>query len=75
MSEQGEQVQTVRVRLDDGRVVTVPRATPAEAWAAAVDAYLRGLDATGAWQGVRTAEGVVLVPASLVVEPLRAVGS
>lgn len=70
-----EQVPTVRVRLDDGRVVTVPRATPAEAWAAAVDAYLRGLDATGAWQGVRTAEGVVLVPTSAVVDGLRAVGS
>jgi len=76
MSEQGEQVQTVRVRLDDGRVVAVPRATPAEAWAAAVDAHLRGLDVAGAWQGVRAAEGtVVLVPVALVVEPLRAVGS
>lgn len=75
MSEQSEQVQTVRVRLDDGRAVAVSRATPAEAWAAAVDAHLRGLDVAGAWQGVRTAEGAVLVPASLVVDGLRAVHS
>ena len=73
MSEQSERVPTVRVRLDDGRVVSVPRATPAEAWWAAVDAHLRGLDVAGAWQGVRTATGIALIPASLVVEPLRAV--
>lgn len=63
----------VQIRLDDGRVVSVPRATPDEAWAAVVVARLRGLDVAGAWQGVRTAEGTVLVPTSLVVEPLRVV--
>jgi len=38
-----EQVQTVRIRLDDGRAVAVPRATPAEAWAAAVDDGMRAV--------------------------------
>jgi len=75
MSEQSEQVPTVRVRLDDGRVVTVPMPPRASPWAAAVDAHLRGLDVAGAWQGVRTAKGTVLVPVTCVVEPLRAVGS
>lgn len=74
MSGQTEQVPTVRIRLDDGRVVTVLRATPAESWAAAVVAHLRGLDVAGAWQGVRTGEGVVLVPVAIVVDGLRAVG-
>lgn len=63
----------VQIRLEDGRVVSVPRATPDEAWEAVVLAHRCGLDVGGAWQGVHSEVGVMLVPAALVVEPLRVV--
>ena len=67
----------VRLRTGDGRVLTYPRATAAEAWAAVVVACLHGFDVGGEWQAVRVdgpdGAATLLYPASAVVEPLRAV--
>ena len=67
MVDGGADVSTVQLRLDDGRLVSLPRATAAEATALLYEALERGADLAGDWQGVRTREQVLLVPMALVV--------
>lgn len=70
---------TVRVRFDDGRVLTFPKATPEETWAGVVESILRGHDMAGEWQGIHVhgpaASSMMLVRASCVVAPPRVVRS